>query len=318
MKKKNIGSFVLALVLCLSLCCMAAGEETLTEYRDDLYSFSYPSSWTQGVARDGSIILELPGGQSAVMTFAIKSDMIRYTGDPEIDNPLVEISVAEYSEEKARADGKNTALDGSYELIEVNGMHGFRAAGKWLATGWDLALVILTDGKTMVSFELVGAEALESEQRLLETVKTFEQEEAESNAEGFLRCDGIQFALDYPESYSMMDYGLKDGCAVMLFADPADPNNLFMARTYLLDTDYTEDMAPAIAAAYLPKSTGVNAAPETVQIGGREMAVIRGNMDAGPLAFYVTGSGSMAMAVLFTGEGAVGLAEQIMASVEIK
>ena len=46
--------------------------------------------------------------------------------------------------------------------------------------------------------------------------------------------------------------------------------------------------------------------------------MIRGQLDAGPMAFYLIGSGRTAMALLFTGEAAVGMAEAIVASAAIE
>ena len=231
---------------------------------------------------------------------------------------MAEISIGEYAEEKARASGKNTSLSGKYELIDVGEMHGFRATGTWLATGWDLVMIVLTDDHVMVSFELIGDEAIAQEQVLLDTLKTYGESAADGSAGGFLRSDGEQFAIDYPDTYSMMDYGLKDGCAVRMFANAGDPNNLYMARTYILDQEYSDALAPSIASMGLPKSAKVEAEPEMVRIGSRNAAVILGNTEAGPLAFYVIGSGRTALAVLFMGEEATGMAEQIMASAEIK
>ena len=55
-----------------------------------------------------------------------------------------------------------------------------------------------------------------------------------------------------------------------------------------------------------------------VEIGGRNAALIQGNVTGGPLAFYVIGGGRTALVLMFTGEEACGMAEHIIESAELK
>ena len=83
------------------------------------------------------------------------------------------------------------------------------------------------------------------------------------------------------------------------------------------DTDHHDRYAPVFASSLLHKSTGIDAEAEMAWCGDWNPAVIKGTVQAGPLAFYVTGSGHTALAVLFTGTEAVGMAQMIMASMNI-
>ncbi len=304
-------SVLLILALAASAASCASAQET-SEYRDQVYSFRYPASWSQGVAANGDIVLEIPGTGSGVLTFALVTDMFSFTGDAEADAPMIESMIAQYSEDAQRAAGKNTALNGEYELIESGGMHGFRAYGTWLDGGRDLVMVVLSGNHHMVSFVLIGKQAIAAEQELVSSVELLGSV-PESSTDGFSRWEGAQFAMDYPAAYSLME---MSGGAV--FANTADPNNIIMARTYSLDTAYTDDMAAYIASATLPKSTGLAAAPVMTQIGGRNAAVIEGDISTGPMAFYALGGGNTALVLMLTGEETVTMAERLISSIEIK
>ncbi len=307
---------VLLAILLISFAMIYASAEETAEYSDRFYSFRYPSSWKQGVAYDGTIILEIPNTASGVMTFAAITDLLNYTGDPVADAALAESMIADYTEEKARANGKNTVLNGEYELIEVGDMHGFRAFGTWLAFDCDIIMIQLSHDRHLVSFILIGDEAIAKEEELISSVMLTNVDDTTSG-EGFMRWEGDLFAFDYPDYYIKLDYGLKDQSEVILFVDPNDTNNLLMARTYPLDYEYLNAYAPILASSLLPKSTGIDAEPELIWCGDWKLAVIKGNVQAGPLAFYVTGSGQTVLAVLFTGTAAVGMSQEIMASMTI-
>ncbi len=307
---------VLLAILLISSAVINASAEEMTEYSDRFYSFRYPSSWKQGIAYDGTIILEIPGTASGVMTFAAVTDLWNYTGDPAEDAALTESMISDYTEEKARANGKNTVLNGEYELIEVGDMHGFRAFGTWLAFNCDLIMIQLTYDRHLVSFILIGDEAIAKEEELISSVVLTSVDDTFSG-EGFMHWEGDLFAFDYPDYYIKLDYGLKDKSEVIMFVDPDDTNNLLMARTYPLDYEYFDAYAPVFASSLLPKSTGIDAEPEMIWCGDWNPAVIKGNVQAGPLAFYVTGSGQTVLAVLFTGTEAVGMPQEIMASMII-
>ena len=307
---------VLLAVLLLSSAVIYASAEETTEYSDRFYSFRYPSSWKLGVAYDGTVILEIPDSASGVMTFAAITDLWNYTGDPAIDAALAESVIADYTEEKARANGKNTVLNGEYELIEVGNMHGFRAFGTWLAFKCDIIMIQLTFDCHLVSFILIGDEAIAKEDELISSVVLTSADDT-AGSEGFMRWEGDLFSFEYPDYSVKLDYGLKDKSEVILLVDPDDANNLLMARTYPLDYEYYDAYAPVFASSLLPKSTGIDAQPEMVWCGDWNPAVIKGTVQAGPLAFYVTGSGHTVLAVLFTGTEAVGMAQTIMASMNI-
>ena len=308
---KKMLSVLLILVLTVSAVFCAFAEET-KEYRDQVYSFRYPASWNQGLADNGDIVLEIPGTGSAVLTFAIITDLIKFSGDAATDAPGIESMIAQYSEEAQRAAGKNTTLNGKYDLIESGGMHGFRAYGTWLDGGRDLVMVLLTGSRHMVSFVLIGQQAIAAEQDLVSSVELLGSS-ADDSAAGFKRWDSAQFSMDYPAHFGVMEQTTG-----VIFVNPDDTNSIIMARTYNLDADYSDAMAAYIATAALPKSTKVEAEPEMVQIAGRTAAVIKGNISVGPMAFYVIGSGKTAMALMFTGEEANAVAEHVILSIEIK
>ena len=282
------------------------------EYADAVISFRYPAAWNCGVAYDGSIILEITGSNSAVIVAAMISDLVSYTGDRETDAPAIEKTIAEYSLEKQEAKGKNLTLNGAYEMKQVGDMRGFRALGTWRATGQDLVMTTLSGDRHLVSFTFIGDEAIPMEDALLSTVTLLGSETQDGGA-GFRRWQGAGYSLDYPEAYAVQEASVG-----VVFIDPEDKNNLIMARTYSLDFDYSDELAVPIAAQALPKSTKVepNAVMETA--GDWNTAVIRGQLDAGPMAFYIIGSGRTAMALMFTGEGAVGMAEAVVASAAIE
>ena len=304
-------SLLIAILLALSCMGSALAEDT-KEYRDEVYSFRYPASWSQGIASNGDIVLEIPGTGSGVLTFAIITDLFDFTGDPEADAPKIESLIAQYSEDVQRAAGKNTALNGKYKVIESGGMHGFRAYGTWLDGNRDLIMVVLTGNRHMVSFVLIGKQAIAAEQALINSVELLGTA-PDNSTTGFLRWEGTRFAMDYPEHYGLME--MNGGVA---FINPSDTNCIIMARTYNLDVEYDDAYAAAIAANALPKSTGVEPNPVMVQIGGRNAAVIEGSVSSGPMAFYAFGSGRTAMAVMFTGEEAVSMADAVIRSIEFK
>ena len=294
---------LLSILLIFSLIGSVPAEET-AEYRDEIYSFRYPDSWSLNTAANGDIVLTSPGGNDAVITFAVATDLFRFTGNTVTDAPTIEQYISTYQ-------GKNLVLTGKYESMQSGEMKGFRAFGSWKATGQDAVMIILADGGHMIGFVLVGDEAIALEKDFLDSVE-FLGKVPEESKDGFKRWEGSQFALDYPEQYGAMEQNTG-----VVFINPDDGSNIIMARAYNLDTDYSDDMAPALAAQKLPKSTKVEANPEMVEIGGRKAAEIKGTVSGGPMSFYVFGSGKTAFAMMFTGEEAVGMAEPIIQSVVI-
>ena len=196
----------------LMIILPASQAEETAEYRDDVYSFRYPASWTQGVADNGDIVLGPARGSDAAITFAIRMSPPMFTGDPAADGPAAESYIADYS-------GKNLALDGRYELVEQDGLHGFRAFGSWRATGQDAVMTVLSGPQHVVGFVMVGGETMtltEMEQMFLDSLVLYDNTPAESTAD-FKRWQGEQFSLEYPEQYSLME---MNGGAV--FVDPAE------------------------------------------------------------------------------------------------
>ena len=296
------------LVLCIALILIftaAALAEEMAEYRDELYAFRYPASWSCDTADNGDIVLGSPGRDSAVLTFAIISDLYAFTGDVEHDAPLAEDWIASYG-------GKNLALTGEYTLMRSGELHGIRALGSWRATGQEAVMLVLTGNRHLVGFVLVGDAAIALEGDFLNSVELLGDAPTES-AEGFLRWENAVFALDYPSHYSMLDQG-----TAVAFINPDDPNCIIMAKTYSLDVEYADTLAPVIAANALPKSTKVEPNAEMTEIGGRNAAVIRGTVSAGPMAFYAIGGGRTALVLMFTGEEACGMADHVIQSAEIK
>ena len=301
-KMKQWMALLLALLIASLPCALA---EDTNEYRDEIYAFRYPAAWSCETAANGDIVLGSPDGQSAVLTFSIITDLVSFAGDAETDAPAIESMIAGYS-------GKNLALSGAYDLIQSGALYGFRAYGAWRTGNLDAVMVVLTGDRHMVSFVLVGAQAIALEQDFLASLELLGDAPTEGE-EGFLRWEGTQFSLDYPDHYGVMEQSTG-----VVFLNPADANSIIMARAYALDFEYSDGAAQSIAATALPKSTKVEPNPEMVTIGGKNAAVIKGAVSGGPMAFYVIGGGRTAIALMFTGEEACGMAEHVIQSVEIK
>lgn len=297
---------IIAICMILMLTCAAgAFAEETAEYRDELYAFRYPASWSCDTADNGDIVLVSPDRNSAVITFAIISDLYVFDGDEQHDAQLAEDWITSY-------EGKNLELNGNYTSIGTAELQGIRAPGSWKATGQEAVMLILSGNRHLVGFVLVGDEAIALEQDFLESVELLGNAPTES-AEGFMRWENAAFALDYPAHYSMLDQGTG-----VAFINQDDPNCIIMARTYSLDAEYSDDLAPIIAANALPKSTKVEPNAEMVEIGGRKAALIQGTVSGGPLSFYAIGSGRTALVLMFTGEEACRMAEHVIQSAEIK
>ncbi len=299
---KRFVTLLLVLLIATLPCTLA--EET-KEYRDKIYAFRYPADWSCDTAQNGDIILTSPDGSNAVLTFAIITDLLSFTGDAEKDAPNIESMISSYS-------GKNLALEGDYELIQAGEMLGFRAHGFWSSGNVKAIMIVLTGSRHMVCFILVGDQAIAMEQDFLDSLELLGNAPA-AEVEGFLRWEGQQFSMDYPENFGVME--TTTGIA---FINSDDSSNIIMARAYSLDYDYSDDTAQGIAAATLPKSTKVEPNAEMVTIGGKNAAVIKGSFSDKPMEFYVIGSGRMALALMFTGEEACDAAEHVIQTAQIK
>ena len=305
---------ITAILLCLTLLAAAGtgwAEET-TEYRDSAYSFRYPSNWTLRYDYDGSVILELPGTASSIITYAVLNSVLVYTGDEETDRAMAETAVSGYTEENALENGKHTVLNGTFDLIEHDGMHGFRAYGTWLLSGEDLVMILLTGKDHLVAFQLNGPDAIAMEDELLDSVELLGSLDSSDSGDG-KHWDCADYSLDYPAHY-----GLTESTTGVMLANPDGSGNVMAARAYDIDFDYSDDMASQLASQLLPKSAKIDAEPVLEQIGGRTTAVIRGSIDSGNLAFYLFGGGRKIFVLLVVGDEAISLADDVVASVELK
>ena len=303
----------LLLIAALFLLPVPGTAEGTAEYSDSAYSFRYPSNWTQRLDYDGSVILELPGTQDSVISFAIINDMLQFTGDEAADTALAERIVSQYTAENAQENGKHTVLSGEYELVTRGNLRGIRAKGTWTLSGEELVMIMLTGESHLVAFQLNGPEAIALEDELLDSVELAGGLDASSAGDGFVRWDGAEYAVLYSAHYRTMETATG-----IMFANPDDPSNVIAVRTYALDYDYEDSMAPLMASALMPKSAKVTADPEVMQIGGRTVACIRGDIESGPLAYYLFGEGRTLYVVLLSGTEATGMGGEIVASVEPK
>ncbi len=302
---KRTLTLLIALALALAVLLPAAAEDT-TEYRDHVFAFRYPASWSLDTLENGDIVVLSPDTRSAVIAFSTITDLIRFTGDPANDNPLAESTITSYS-------GKNLSLSGAYELIQSGDRYGFRATGTWLTGSQDAVMVFLSGDRHIMSFVLVGKDAIALEQDLIGSLEFLGGAAPADSAKGFLRWEGDLFAMDYPEHYRSMEQG-----TAVLFINGENPANIITARAYPLEIDYVDALAPIIAANGLPASTGITPTAEMTEIGGRNAAIIQGTTESGPLSFYAFGSGRTAIVLMLIGEEAAAHAEALVGSVIIK
>ena len=303
---RRITAMLLSMILrLLPVLSIADG---LAEYRDSVYSFNYPSTWKKGNAADGTIILEATGTDDGVLTYGLRTDLMSFTGDEETDKPLIQSVISQYSQPSE----SSLLLSGEYEMVRLDNLTGFRAFGKWGGTR-DTEIVYLTGNGCMILFFFVGQKALEQEQAILASIQLFRADSTQDTSKetGYMRWTGSQFSVDYPETYGTMEIS---GSVVFARQQDGTVTDMMMVRTYALDQDYNDGMAAALATGYLPKSTHVEAEPVMEQAGPWNAAVIRGDTESGPMAFYVIGSGRTAMALMFMGEDIYGMAAPIVAS----
>lgn len=303
---KRLISVVLSLLLIVSAAMGALADGKYIEYKDEVYSFRYPTDWKRGTAKDGTVALRIPGGDDGVMTFAFTTDLFRLTGDAKEDEAFVKA----YIKSNGGKISSRIQLDGKFEMLECNGLHGFRAFGK--ADGkQSVEMVMLTAESSMIAFVFVGKKAISEEEAILSSVNvTGKMMDEETGDEAYKRWKGGGFSLLYPKEYGTMEQ--KDGT---VFVEKKAKNDMIMARTYTLKAEYSEDQAMSIAKAKLPKSTHVKADPKMMRVGDWNAAVITGNTKAGPMAFYIIGSGRTALALMFLGKEAIGHAEKVLGSV---
>ena len=302
--KKAVVSVLLAVMLLLNLPLAFAAHTA--EYRDDVFSFRYPASWNQRKAKDGSLLLEVPGRQdSGIQAFSITTDLMALTGDEETDKPAIQDLIKNQQNSKSKL-----KLSGEYEMLQYGALKGFRALGTW-AGSIKAQQVYLSDGAHMLVFRFIGDAVLEEQENILSSVVVNNAEKPLAR-DGYMLLERKNYSLLYPENYNMLEQ--DTGIA---FIDKTKGNTI-MVRVRTLDTDYTEALASSLAIKYLPKSTKVEAKPEMVTVGPWRAALISGQTGSGPLAFYALGSGRTVLLVLFLGQDALTHTEAVFNSLTIK
>ena len=311
--KKGIAVLLSVILL---LCCTFSYAESSTEgmatYSDDQYSFRYPGTWSLDTADNGDIILMNPRQTNAIMTFSLYIDSIHLTGNPDEDRLFIDNTLSTYTEETAKEKGKNLTLNGTVEGIVYGNLKGFRAYGTWLATGDRLIMDILTADNYMVSFSFIGEEAIALEDTLLESVE-LQGLKQEDRGDMYTRWQGGKITFLYPKQYSALEQTTG-----VLLANQNASNNAIAVRIYNVDFDYSTELAPLLATQSLPSSTKIEADAEMVKVGDWDAAVIRGESSAGKIAYYVIGSGRTVLGIMLMGEEAIGYAQIIIASMEIR
>lgn len=157
------------LCLCLAalLCALgcAAAEDTAL-YGDGTYEFRYPASWTCETSPDGTTILQGSDRSSAVITFAIRTDMIAFAGDLEQDAAYIGKVLAKYD----GTDGSGPVLQNECEPAASGEFRGFRAFGMW-GPSRRAEMVYMSGKGCMFLFIFAGDEALAQEQAILASVE---------------------------------------------------------------------------------------------------------------------------------------------------
>lgn len=301
---KTAVSVILAVMILFSLPMTLA--EQMKEYRDEVFSFQYPAKWNQRTAKDGSLLLEVPGRQdSGIQAFSITTDLMVLTGDEKTDEPTIQSLIKQQQNSKS-----NLKLSGKYEMLQYGALKGFRAFGTW-AGSTKAQQVYLSDGSHMLVFRFIGDAVLDAQESILSSIVVNDTEKPLAR-DGYMLLERKNYSLLYPENYNMLEQ--DTGIA---FIDKTKGNTI-MVRARTLDTDYTEALAPSLAVQYLPKSTKVEAKPEMVTIGPWKAALITGQTGAGPLAFYALGKGRTALLILFLGQEALTHTEAIFNSLTIQ
>lgn len=299
-------SVIMAIVLLLSNIPLARAEQT-AEYRDNVFSFQYPATWSRRSAMDGSLILEIPGSaDSGVQAFSITTDLVVLTGNRETDEPTIHKLITENENTNSKLQ-----FSGEYDMLEVGTLRGFQASGI-VAGRIKAQQVYLSDGAHLLVFRFIGESAMAAQESILASIVVNQAEKPLSQKNGYVSFSRENYTLLYPEDYSMLEQNTG-----IVFMDNAKVN-IIMVRKYTLDTDYTEKLAPTLASTYLPKSTKLEAKPEMVQVSPWKAALICGNTESGPLAFYALGKGRTALLLLFIGHEALTHTETIISAITIQ
>ncbi len=304
-RSKALFCMMLAGILLL-LSVPLAGAEQTAEYRDEIFSFRYPAAWKQRTAKDDSLILEVPGNsESGVQAFGFASNLIVLTGDRQTDEPVIR----QLTDQQQQSSSK-MRLSGEYDMLEYGALKGFRALGTF-AGRIRAQQIYLSDGAHLLFFRFIGEDALAAQESILASI-TVNKVEKSLAQDGYVPFKRENYALCYPE-----DYGTLEQSTGIVFVDKTK-GNMIMVRARTLDADYTEELAPVLAATYLPKSTKVEPNPIMVEVGPWKAALITGDTESGPLAFYALGKGRTALVLLFMGQEALEHAEAVLSSVTIE
>lgn len=306
--RKKSGA-LLSIILTLTLLLIGlplAQAEQMAEYRDNIFSFQYPASWKRGAAKDGSLILEVTGStDSAVLAFGITTDLLALTGDKVTDEPTIQKMISEQQNSSI-----NLKLNGKYEMLQYGTLHGFRSFGTW-AENTAAQQIYLSDGMHLLVFRFIGISAMAAQDSILSSIVVNNMEKPIAK-DGYVLLERKNYSLLYPEGYSMLEQ--DTGIA---FIDKTK-GNMMMVRARTLDTSYTEALAPSLAVTYLPKSSRVAPEPEMVLVGPWKAALISGDTESGPLAFYALGKGKTALLLLFLGQDALTHVEAVLSSLTIE
>ena len=149
--------------LLFALPCAAAEETAL--YADGTYEFRYPASWTCETSPDGTTILQGGDRTSAVLTFAIRTDMISFTGDTQQDAEYIAKVLRQYD---GSGEG-SLVLEDACEPASAGEFRGFRAFGSW-GPSRRVEMVFMTGKGCMFLFIFAGEEAIAQEQAILASV----------------------------------------------------------------------------------------------------------------------------------------------------
>ena len=198
-------------------------------------------------------------------------------------------------------------LSGEYDMLDYGTLKGFRAPGTF--TGRIAAQhIYLSDGSHLLFFRFVGEDAIKAQEGILTSIMVNKVEKSLAQ-DGYVPFRRGNYALCYPDGYNTLEQSTG-----IVFLDKTK-GNMIMVRARTLDADYTEELAPDWY--YLPKSTKVEPNPKMVEVGPWKAALITGDTESGPMAFYALGSGRTALVLLFIGQEALTHTETVLRAVTI-
>ena len=310
---KKIAAVVAALALLIS--CTASLAEGLTEYSDDHYCFQHPEDWKRETAQDGTVFLQSPDGSAYVKAEILLMDLFAFTGDEEADAPYINVVMKSFAGEETDAVQPTLLLDGSYELIAEEDLKGFRAPGIWRASGEPALLDVFTDGGSMVSFTMVGDQAISLEKTLTSSLRITKQ--ATESKDGMNKWDSEKITLWYPDTFKMMDLGQNGG--VVFTELSVQPSTINIMVSELPESEYSDVYGLATMKKVLQQTgTGMEETMKITRVGDQNAVAAEGTFSDTPVANYILGQGKTVVVLNFVGENAVNRAETVIASLEFK